>query len=179
MEVLQSELELASGDRTASARTIVEVATRLLAQGPDDDDGLNPWALSAVAYVVNALAVLGLPQSTAPAGLDRATAVARARAYLGSGDHIDYPVCGSLLHAIAVHDVLVPGGTTPPEVAARLLAISRAWGVRSWWWVMDGAAAQAVLERTAPGMVDGVRGQYAGRFGAQLREEASDLLARL
>lgn len=179
LEVMRSELELASGDREASARTVIEVATRLLAQGAEGGEELDPWALSAVAFAVNALAVLGLPRTSAPPGLDRDTALARARTYLASQEYIDYPICGSLLHAIAVHDVLVEPTSAPPEVVARLLAIAQAWGVRRWWWVMDGTAAQLVLERTSPGLVERVRAQYAGRRGAQLREEASGLLAQL
>lgn len=173
---VRAELAFASGDLPAG-RQLVRQAAAAMAEmrfpGLELDVELTPWVVYGEALAVCALAVHG---TDGDGGAELyASLVRKAPRLLEEGrSFVDVPVIGLLLFGLGSWGLL--RGALDPAAAVRLLVLAdrcaypRFTPTMRWQRMVDAA------ESRAPGLVDEIEGEYDGRRGPALLDEARDVI---
>jgi hypothetical protein len=181
---VRAELQLAKGDvdgGLASFLAVVDAMGAVRFAGVETT-GLEPWVVVVLGTALTAHVRHGVTDShrrRAAELADRALAVART---LLSGPEaaIDYPVVGTAMAGLAAWQ-LTERRDDAESVAAgvRLLALAAAFGYNRWFPVMAWDPLAAYAEAAAPGRLAALGGEYDGRRGRELREDALQVVEGL
>ncbi len=139
-----------------------------------DARGLEPWAIFGEAAALTAYAIHG-----DGAGGDLFDPVrAKAVRYLaGEAGHVDYPVAGMTLFALAAWGV--HREALPLLTCARLAALADSFGYNRVYPVMAWCHVADALDATQPGLLAAEARAYAGRRGPALHDDATRVLDEL
>jgi predicted ATPase/DNA-binding SARP family transcriptional activator len=170
-----AELALAKGDAQAGLqlyRESVDAAQSRSMPGLDLEIGLTPWVLfskscALVAYVQHDRAV---------DAADLAHDLERRLPQLFANGHrrLDIPVAGGVLFAVGQWRLVT--GTADPADAARLLVLAERFGYYRGIPSMSWDRAVALAEHVAPGVLDRLEAEYAGRAVSDLTVETAGLV---
>jgi predicted ATPase/DNA-binding SARP family transcriptional activator len=177
----RAELALASGDVDAGLRLFDDALASVQPIEGMDLGGISPWVLIAASGAL----VARIRHGTTPADDERARELAGILVEQEYGARVDndlpyqdFPLNGVLLAALGSW-ALRYGGAELHETGARLLAIADRWAYNRSFPTMAWPALCELAERTSPGLLDTVAGDYAGRPTTDLVEEARALLDRV
>lgn len=173
---IRGELALARGQIEEARRLFghaVEVMREVRFPGQLGRSDLAPWVIQAEATALTLAA-----RHDADGGELYAVLVEKAGATLDAGGPmLDLPVCAMLLFSVALWRLLA--GVGEARDAVRLLVLADRLAYKRTASAMRWERAVEDIERIAPGLLDAVEQEYAGRRGADLLDDARALVARL
>lgn len=176
-----AEIALIRGDTAAALagyRLAVERSRELRWPGVPQPV-FEPWLLMSEACALTAHAHHAGPEDARYAEeLFRFCLSGHVRDVLSSDSVLlDYPVAGSLLFAVGAWGLLREG--LPAEAAVRLLVLAERFAYNGMMASMAFERIEPHAERRAPGALARVRAAYGARRGADLLEEARELVRGL
>ncbi len=175
-----AEVELARGDvdrGLALYREGIETATLRIIPGMALAAELTPWVLFSQAAALVAHVQHGR-RHEAP---DLASSLSQRLPELfgaAAEAQLDVPVAGGVLVALGQWLISDPDAREIPPDRVRLLALGERFGYYRGIPSLSWDRAQALAESRAPGVLDQLQAEYAGRQVHDLREEALGLVQR-
>ncbi|MFC6083470.1 BTAD domain-containing putative transcriptional regulator [Sphaerisporangium aureirubrum] len=173
-----AELALARGETAAALleyRLAVERASDLRLPGVPQDEFM-PWTIVAMSVALTAYAYHAPPEDVWY-GEELFDAV-RGYDLLSLGNPVlDYPLCGSMLYALAVWGLL--RGAMAPGDSIGLLVLAERFSYNNSMPSMSFERIEPYAERAAPGMIAVVRAKYGDRRGADLLDEARSFVEQI
>lgn len=141
------------------------------------DVALAPWVLFTEAACL--LAHVQHDRRDAASDLAEGVAGSLSRLLEGRDDlFLDIPVVGVVMVAVAQWLLTDGSGTAHTEAAVRMLALGDRFGYYRGIPSMSWQRASELAERRAPGVLDPIRAEYAGRQVAHLADEAATVVQR-
>jgi hypothetical protein len=177
----RAELALARGRVADGLRLFDEaLASVERVEGMDFGGPLSPWVMLAASASMVARLRFGTTAADAERADELFDMLVRESGTVVRGDlpYTDFPLNGVLLAALGTHR-LTRGTPGAHADGVRLLALADRWAYNRSFPTMSWDALHGLAERTAPGLLDEVAGEYADRPPADLVEEARVLLARV
>lgn len=165
----RAQLALVSGDVPTGLRLHREAVEHARARTlPGRRDLLTPWSVFAEATALSAFAEYGDGQD----GSDLRDALVSKAATVLDDDRpfMDFPVAGLLLFGLGIWSLLREPDRT--EEAVRLLVLADRFAYFRFTPTMRWERAHELCEERAPGLLDTLQADYAGRRGPDLLEEA-------
>ncbi len=173
-----AELALARGETAAALaqyRLAVRRAHDLRLPGTPPTH-ITPWSIVAVSYALTAYAYHAPPEEVAYG--EELFATMRGYDPLAEDSPIlDFPMCGSLLFALGVWGLVREA--LDPRDAIGLLVVAERFAYNNTMPCMSFERVEPYAEGAAPGLLAAVRAGYGDRRGADLLDEARDLVARV
>ncbi|HJQ04057.1 MAG TPA: hypothetical protein VJ872_01305, partial [Nocardioides sp.] len=175
---LRGEVLLARGrveEGLACFRDSIEAMSQLRFPGAADEPNMVPWVIFTEASALAA----HVRHAEGDDGSDLYAALsAKALPVLAeSRQMIDLPVAGVLLFAVGLW--ALNRSALPAEDALRLLVVADGLSYHRFAPALRWERAVKDAERIAPGVLDRVTDEYAGRRGADLLDDARRLVDRL
>jgi hypothetical protein len=174
------ELDLVAGRVEEGLRGYREAVHTLMARpipGIGLSIGYEPWVLYPEAAAVSAHVRHGRREDAVDLQHDLRTMIAGALA--AQQGFMDYPVVGSVILALAEWELSGRPDRAAAERAVRLLVCADRFGYNRQLPSLGWAAAEALAEAAAPGVLARVREELHGRRAAELREEVRRHVAEL
>jgi predicted ATPase/DNA-binding SARP family transcriptional activator/tetratricopeptide (TPR) repeat protein len=174
-----AEVELARGDIDRGLdlfRESIDVARNRTYPGMVQPIDLTPWVLFTEAAALVAYIQHGRRDDAFDLA---ANLSARLPELFGNESmHLDVPVVGGVMVALGEWLLSGPPSSDASIDAFRLLALGERFGYYRGIPSMSWPRARDLAERRAPGVIDQVQAEYAGRSVADLPEEAAAVVQR-
>jgi predicted ATPase len=185
----RAELALARGDVAAGLRLYRDaVAAVREASHPSlpFPPGTEPWTLFVQSAAVAAFAVWGSAEDAPDDGRDLVAELRRVLPLaLGvERRHVDFPIAGTVLFALGswgLHhqDPEAPERAAHAEDAVTLVALAVRFSYARYTLSLRLEPALELAEQQAPGLLARLEGEYAGRRGPDLLDEARAVAERV
>lgn len=174
-----AEVELANGDvdqALAHYREAIDSASSRTIAGMASPAELTPWVL----FSQSAALVAHVQHGRWHQAHDLAASLTRGLSALFDAPpaYLDVPVVGGVMVALGQWLISDPDQAQPPTDAVRLLALGERFGYYRGIPSLSWGRARALAETRAPGVLDQVQDEYAGRHLEDLSEEAAAVVQR-